>query len=200
MRQSLIALLTPLLASFARGQPPERTYDLPLKNFTQRLDHSGNNSVTFPQRYQLDTSHFKPGGPILFHQSEEGKLVPLDQNMFFDYAKELGAISCTLEHRFFGTSFPEGLSVTSNITTEQFRPLTLDNILLDSVNFVNWVRKTVPGAQDSKVIYTGGEHLRSEDRMLGTKLTNPTPQARTAVFWPFWRACITRRPSTAACP
>ena len=70
--------------------------------------------------------------------------------------QKLGGIVATLEHRFFGSSYPEGTS-WENTTTAQFGPLTLENVLEDSVAFVTWIKKTVPGAKNSKVIISGGE-------------------------------------------
>ncbi|KUJ07811.1 uncharacterized protein LY89DRAFT_742579 [Mollisia scopiformis] len=132
-------------------------YNPPKQNFTQKLNHGSNDNTTFQQQYQINTAFFKPGGPILFHQSEEGPLVPLNSSVFTDYAPELGALVATLEHRFFGTSFPAG-SAYNNVTTEAYAPLTLGNVMQDSIEFVNWIRQTTPGAENSKVIYTGGSY------------------------------------------
>jgi hypothetical protein len=46
----------------------------PLQNFTQLVDHSGSSNATFQQRYQLDTTNFQPGGPILLFQGPEVSL------------------------------------------------------------------------------------------------------------------------------
>jgi hypothetical protein len=43
----------------------------PIYNLTQLVDHGGNNTSTFNQRYQLVTDYFKPGGPILLIQGAE---------------------------------------------------------------------------------------------------------------------------------
>ncbi|KAH8883404.1 hypothetical protein GQ53DRAFT_771862 [Thozetella sp. PMI_491] len=133
-------------------------FNPPLQNFTQKLEHASSDNVTFQQQYQLNTTHFRPGGPILFHQSEELPVVPVELHVFADYAEELGAIITTLEHRYFGKSFPDGMDVKSNITKATFAPLTLDNVLQDAVEYVNWIRKTVPGAENSPVIYSGGSY------------------------------------------
>jgi hypothetical protein len=46
-----------------------------VKNFTQLVDHTNPSqptaNATFLQQYQLDTSAYKPGGPILFFQGNE---------------------------------------------------------------------------------------------------------------------------------
>ena len=148
-----LTILIPVVA--AQGLPPS-SYIPPAKNFTQKLNHGSYDNVTFPQLYQLDTSSFRPGGPILFHQGEEGPMKPVAAHVFSDYAPKLGGIIATLEHRFFGSSYPEGPS-WENTTTAQFGPLTLENVLQDSVAFVTWIKKTVLGAENSKVIISGGE-------------------------------------------
>ncbi|KAI1379839.1 serine carboxypeptidase S28-domain-containing protein [Hypoxylon crocopeplum] len=141
----------------AQALPPS-SYVPKAQNFTQKLNHDKpNDKTTFQQLYQMDATHFKPGGPILFHQSEESTMVPIASNAFFDYAPEVGGILAGLEHRFFGSSFP-ARSTYDNITTEDYKPLTLDNVLRDGVEFVNWIRRTVPGAENSPVIYTGGSY------------------------------------------
>jgi len=134
----------------------EPVFDPPLQNFTQKVNHNSSDDTTFLQRYQLDTRHFRPGGPILFHQGEEEAISPLAYHVFSDYAPKLGAIIASLEHRYFGESYPSGLSVTSNITAQQYAPLTLENVLQDSIEFVRFIHKTVPGAENSKVIHSAG--------------------------------------------
>jgi len=95
------------------------TLSPPAQNLTQKVDHASNDNATFLQRYQLDTTHFKPGGPILFHQGEELSLEnsPIAEHVFSDYAPKLGGIAATLEHRYFGRSYPYGLNATSDIST-----------------------------------------------------------------------------------
>ena len=157
---STSTLLWTLLAITVTAQSNYTCVGVPCLNFTQKLNHDKPDDLTtFQQRYQLDTSHFKPGGPILFHQSEELPLssTPISHHVFSDYASKLGGIAVALEHRYFGTSYPSGLSVTSNITAAQYAPLTLDNIFEDSVAFLKWVKETVPGAENSPVIYGGGK-------------------------------------------
>jgi hypothetical protein len=89
----------------------------PFQSFAQRVDHSANDNATFMQRYQLDATHFKAGGPILFHQSEESNISTIVGHVFSDYAPKLNAIVATLEHRYFGESFPYNLTGSSEITS-----------------------------------------------------------------------------------
>ena len=142
------------------------------KFFTQKLDHRSNSSTTFQQQYQLVTDFFQLGGPILYTVSLESSVMRCVESLaFLDYAQELGAIVAVLEHRFFGDSFPPGVS-DSNATAEDFAPLALDNVLLDSVTFVDWIKSTVTGANKSKVIVEGGSYAGTLATLL--RLRYPT--------------------------
>ena len=131
----------------------------PIEFFVQKLDHADNSSTTtFQQRYQLDTSRFKPGGPILFYQGAEStEFFCIEGVHFSDMAEDLGAALVAIEHRFFGGSFPAGVGA-DNATKEDFLPLTMENVVADSVALVQWVKNTVPGAQNSRVIVNGGSY------------------------------------------
>lgn len=71
----------------------------PVQQFPQKIDHSNPSNGTFSQVYQLDTTYFEDGGPILFYQGAEEPLTPLNFTVFADYAAKLGAMVVTLEHR-----------------------------------------------------------------------------------------------------
>ena len=148
-----------------------------VKNFTQLIDHtettseSGSNA-TFLQQYQLDTSSYRSGGPILFYQGNEGVSITCIKYLVLpEWAKELGAAVATLEHRFFGDS------LVSNATdpTVRFKTLTPENVMLDSVRFVEWVKSTLPGANDSKVIVQGASY--------GATLSTLLRQNYPNTFW-----------------
>ncbi|KPI34908.1 Lysosomal Pro-X carboxypeptidase [Cyphellophora attinorum] len=166
----------------ASTAPLSATLTPEILNFTQKLDHSAKDSQeTFQQSYQIVTDYFREGGPILFVQSAESPLVLLQYNVFIDWAEELGAIVATLEHRFFGTSYPEDFHF-ANPGPDDYAQLTLDNAIKDGVHFVNWIRETVPGAQDSKVIYNGGSYggflaaeaiIREPDAFYGSIASSP---------------------------
>lgn len=153
------------------GNPANCTY--PTRYFRQLVDHSKNEgdyilngidsskSATFLQQYQMITDYFKPGGPILFYQGAEAPLSCLEYQVHLQYAIELGGIAVSLEHRFFGLSIPVAdLSYENNLEwpTSALASLTLDNVLLDSVTFLEWIRSSVPGAERSKIIGFGGSY------------------------------------------
>ncbi|KAE8446302.1 hypothetical protein EG329_012388 [Mollisiaceae sp. DMI_Dod_QoI] len=124
--------------------------------FPQLIDH-GNSSTngTFLQQYQVNSTFFKPGGPILYYQQAETALFACLEDLILpQWAAELGAMAITLEHRFFGLSNP---SNASNVI-EKYTSLTLENVMLDAVTFVEHIKDTVPGAQNSSVIIMGGSY------------------------------------------
>jgi dipeptidyl-peptidase-2/lysosomal Pro-X carboxypeptidase len=124
------------------------------KFFEQNVDHYGPRYQLFPQQYQILDTYFKPGGPILFYQGgETADMICLEDLILPTWAKELGALAVTLEHRFFGKSNPNNFE---NLTV-RYDTLTLDNVLEDSVNFITWIKENVNGARDSPVIATGGK-------------------------------------------
>ncbi|ETI25976.1 hypothetical protein G647_02753 [Cladophialophora carrionii CBS 160.54] len=123
--------------------------------FTQAVDHGNASAGTFQQQYQVVSHSFKPGGPILFYQQPETKVFAcMELSIFPEWAAELGALVITLEHRFFGLSNPSNASDP----VEKYKTLTLENVMLDAVTFVNHVKNTTSGAKDSKVIVTGGSY------------------------------------------
>ncbi|KAI8966151.1 hypothetical protein F5Y11DRAFT_214551 [Daldinia sp. FL1419] len=156
-----------LLAAMAVARhPPARvqsnTSGIATQDFIQKVNHTVDaSSATFKQRYQLITQYFEPGGPILFVQSAETGMPHINSTDFIDYAPKLGALVAMLEHRFFGDfrhgSYPQHYNPL-NVTNETFDSLTLDNVLQDGVDFVNWIKKTVLGAANSRVIYGGSSY------------------------------------------
>ncbi|KUJ07594.1 uncharacterized protein LY89DRAFT_766264 [Mollisia scopiformis] len=113
--------------------------------------HDGSSNTTFQQRYQLDVSYFKPGGPILLLQGAEIipglEAEPIDEFDFYDDTIELNGIAAGIEHRFFGTSFPPGFDGSK----ASYAPLTLENVLTDTVALVELIRANVSGAEHSPV-------------------------------------------------
>ncbi|KAI1138591.1 hypothetical protein F5Y05DRAFT_413212 [Hypoxylon sp. FL0543] len=157
----VLKILVLLAAMAVARHPPARvqsnTGGVTTLNFNQKVNHTADaGSETFKQRYQLTTQHFEPGGPILFIQSAEAGMSAINASDFVDYAPKLGALVVMLEHRFFGDlhggSYPAGYD-PMNISKAAVASLTLDNVLQDGVNFVNWIKGTIPGAKDSRVIY-----------------------------------------------
>jgi hypothetical protein len=111
-------------------------------NFTQLLNHVNNDSRTFNQSYQIDTTWFRPGGPILFRQGDEDPIPiavsdAIHNEVMFDYAPELGALQVAIKHRFFGSSFPEDFNADD---PDSYTSLTVDNIVQYSVTLVEYIK------------------------------------------------------------
>ena len=152
------------------------TCKYPYKTFTQLIhhpmstlnfsthnlqdDHSSNNTDTFNQQYQIIRQFHRSGGPILFYQGAESPLDCAEMRAFFLYAMELGAMVVAIEHRFFGQSWPRDLFLDNDKdqTVSALSSLTLENVLLDSVELVKHIKSTVPEVQDSQVIAFGGSY------------------------------------------
>ncbi|KAI0139425.1 serine carboxypeptidase S28-domain-containing protein [Hypoxylon sp. NC0597] len=162
----LFKILGLLVAMTVAHRPPTRiqshTGEIETRDFVQKVNHTADaGAETFKQRYQLITRYFEPGGPILFVQSAEAGMPVINASDFMDYAPKLGALVAMLEHRFFGDfyggSYPPGYDPTS-ISNVSLKSLTLDNVLQDGVNFINWIKGTIHGAKGSRVIYGGSSY------------------------------------------
>lgn len=132
-------------------------------NFSGQGHHhvqDSGDTKTFLQQYKVIDDYFKPGGPIMFFQGAEHELECFEIYSLFQYAIEVGALVVGIEHRFFGLSVPGNLSYENQLNwpSSAMSSLTLENVLMDSVELVKWIKSTVPGAQDSTVIAYGGSY------------------------------------------
>ena len=70
------------------------------------------------------------------------------------FAEKLGGLAVSLEHRYFGKSLPFGPN--QSYTPSGMKYLTLDNVMADAVTFIDMIRASTPGANDSKTIVASG--------------------------------------------
>lgn len=70
--------------------------------------HSEKLSFSFPQRYFVNETYYKPGGPVFLMIGGEGPANPawMQYGTWLTYAKKVGALCLMLEHRFYGKSHP----------------------------------------------------------------------------------------------
>lgn len=160
--KTVILLVGVAMAAHPAARVHSNSSGIATQNFIQKVNHTADGgSATFKQRYQLNTRYFEPGGPILFLQSAEAGMPSINSSDLMDYAPKLKALVAILEHRYFGDfhggSYPAKYD-PMNISSGVFNSLTLDNVLQDGVDFVNWIKKTVSGAAESPVIYSGCEY------------------------------------------
>ncbi|KAJ2998878.1 hypothetical protein NUW58_g182 [Xylaria curta] len=96
------------------------------------IDHFPHNSRyvphakgTFKQRYFVETSYYKPDGPVFLYLGGEGSIdgdTHLDASLIEQFVKRFNGIGVVLENRYYGTSFPFNTSTTDELlylTTEQ---------------------------------------------------------------------------------
>lgn len=118
---------------------PSKLY--PAYNMSVPIDHFHNDSSYEPHsdglfnlRYWFDSSHYKPGGPVIVLQSGEtsgeDRLPFLQKGILAQLSQATNGVGVVLEHRYYGTSFP-----VPDLSTENLRFLTTDQALGDMVFF-----------------------------------------------------------------
>uniref|UniRef100_A0A8C2EL56 Serine protease 16 n=1 Tax=Cyprinus carpio TaxID=7962 RepID=A0A8C2EL56_CYPCA len=78
--------------------------------FIQRLDHfSGADTRVWKQRYFVNDTFYRPGGPVFLMIGGEGPANPawMQYGTWLLYAQKLGALCLLLEHRFYGKKYLE---------------------------------------------------------------------------------------------
>eukprot|EP01132_Coremiostelium_polycephalum_P003881 gene3881-4842_t len=130
----------------------------PIYWFVQTLDHfDPTNTQTFKQRYYVNSQYYDPnaGGPILLYINGEGPVSSPPNNAndaVVIYAKALGAMIVTLEHRYYGDSSP-----FEDLSTENLKYLTSQQGLNDLATFISWYQTTVQ-KWSGKVVTIGGSY------------------------------------------
>ncbi|KAI0782858.1 serine carboxypeptidase S28-domain-containing protein [Abortiporus biennis] len=109
------------------------------------LDHFNSSSKsTFKNRYWLNDTYFKPGGPVFVFDSGEQNAEPLLPYYLQEYhglsatmqlAKRYHGLAVLWEHRFYGESLP--FPVNENTTADQWKFLTTEQALEDVVYFAD---------------------------------------------------------------
>ncbi|KAI2617711.1 peptidase S28 [Hypomontagnella submonticulosa] len=149
-------LLLLMAAALGLGYAQSTTSDCDYQWITQPIDHFGAVNGTFKQRYSIFDDFYKPGGPIMFFQGEESWVLDCaNTTIMYEYARQLGGLAVSLEHRYFGQSLPFG---QNSHTPSNMKYLTLDNVMADAVAFIEHVKETNDGASDSKAIIASGSY------------------------------------------
>ncbi|XP_001868269.2 putative serine protease K12H4.7 [Culex quinquefasciatus] len=141
-----------------RGDPAKRVTraQVSTKWIKQKLDHfDPQNPSTWSMRYMENGEHYVPGSPLFIFVGGEWTISAgsIQQGHFYDMAAEHRAYLFYTEHRYYGQSRP-----TVNTRTDQMRFLNVDQALADLAHFVEEMRRTIPGAENSKVIMVGGSY------------------------------------------
>ncbi|KAJ1816034.1 hypothetical protein LPJ75_002161 [Coemansia sp. RSA 2598] len=132
--------------------------------FTQPVDHfdrTGNNNRQWSQRYMINSTFYRSGGPIFMITPGESPLLSYytDSVHLASLAQSTGGMVVAIEHRFYGQSNP-----LPDLSGESLAYLTIDNVLEDFASFIRAI-KTNPSSifpmavpKDTKVVFGGGSY------------------------------------------
>lgn len=113
-------------------------FSVPIDHFHNESRYEPHSSDSFPLRYWLDTSNYKPGGPVIvLHSGEfdsDGRLPYLQHGIVPILTKATGGVGLVMEHRYYGTSFP-----VPDLTNENLRFLTTEQALADTAYFAQHI-------------------------------------------------------------
>jgi len=122
--------------------------------FTQPLDHlQKSGSPTWQQKYQVNSTFYKPGGPIFMFLGGEGPLrsdCTSGHYVLNYYAPQFNALIVCAEHRFYGDSIP-----TTNYSTGSLQFLTSEQALAD---FADLTTALLQQYNATQVISIGGSY------------------------------------------
>jgi len=124
--------------------------------FQQELDHfDGQNQGTWKQRYFVNDTFWRAGGPFFINIGGEGAISEREVSghlMMSSYAQTYSAMVVSVEHRFYGKSQPK-----PDLSTENLRLLTSQQALADAANFIVAL-KEMYNAPQAPVITFGGSY------------------------------------------
>lgn len=133
----------------------ERPQTPPEQWFVQKLDHfNGADSRVWKQRYFVNDTYYKTGGPIFIQIGGEGTADPIwmVEGAWVTYARIYGAYTAMLEHRYYGSSHP-----TDDMSTDNLRYLSSEQALADLAAFIVDLKLRL-GNPNIKVITFGGSY------------------------------------------
>lgn len=118
-----------------------KAYNLsvPVDHFHDDPQYEPHSDDFFPVRYFLETSYYKPGGPVIViasgETSAEDRVPYLNTGIGSVLAKATGGMVVSLEHRYYGTTFP-----VPNLSLENYRFLTTEQAVADAAYFAKNVQ------------------------------------------------------------
>ncbi|XP_015607074.1 putative serine protease K12H4.7 [Cephus cinctus] len=140
------------------GEPVlSKKYELPNDQwFEQFLDHfNPTDARTWQQRYFVNSSYFKKGGPVFLMIGGEGTASAkwMVEGQWIEYAKQFGALCFQLEHRFYGKSHP-----TSDLSIKNMVYLSSEQALADLAYFIEGMNRLYQIPAGTKWIAFGGSY------------------------------------------
>eukprot|EP00929_Paragymnodinium_shiwhaense_P097642 TRINITY_DN59276_c0_g2_i1.p1 TRINITY_DN59276_c0_g2~~TRINITY_DN59276_c0_g2_i1.p1 ORF type:complete len:531 (+),score=85.61 TRINITY_DN59276_c0_g2_i1:183-1775(+) len=127
--------------------------------FEQDIDHfswaaTPTGEQTFQQRYFVNKTHWKPGGPIFFYCGNEGnaEMYVNSTGLMWENAKEFSAALVFAEHRYYGESKPFKAAMMKHL-----HYLTMEQALADYAKLIHFLKSDWQSLH-SHVIAFGGSY------------------------------------------
>lgn len=138
----LAGLTTAQVGPIGQNGRPSTYYS---QNFTQLIDHFQNSSRyapntngTFNQRYWIDNSYYKSGGPVFLYiggeVAGESRFSNLQTGIIQILMNATNGLGIILENRYYGESWP-----FENSSTDNLRYLTTEQTIADNAYFAQHV-------------------------------------------------------------
>ncbi|CAJ2506574.1 Uu.00g007040.m01.CDS01 [Anthostomella pinea] len=119
-------------------------FDQAIDHFPQSSRYARHSNGKFKQRYFVETSYYKAGGPVFLYLAGEGPIdgdTHLDVSLITHLMEQFNGAGVVLENRYYGTSCPFNSS-----TTDELLYLTTEQVIADFDVFARKV--TLPGLTD----------------------------------------------------
>jgi hypothetical protein len=121
--------------------------------FDQLIFHDDPSRGTFKQRYFVDSSFFNAAsGPVFLNIGGEGPAGGSPGGGAAALGQQLGALLITIEHRYYGDSFPAPLSDRATLAAT----LKIDTVMQDLAAFVLHIKAQLSGSH--KWLSIGGSY------------------------------------------
>ncbi|KAI1118069.1 peptidase S28 [Nemania sp. NC0429] len=150
MPRRLQSLATTSASVLPRNKRPAYYFDQPIDHFPHNPRYVPHAKGTFKHRYFVETSYYKPGGPVFLYLGGEGPIdndSHLDGSLIEQFMKRFNGIGVVLENRYYGTSVPFNTS-----TTDELVYLATEQVIADFDLFAREVK--LPGVKNVNAPHT----------------------------------------------
>ncbi|CAG8594401.1 10447_t:CDS:2, partial [Dentiscutata heterogama] len=152
------SVLSVHLTSNVYARDVNETNSQPLYHYyKQFIDHNDKSCGTFSQRFLINSTYYKPGGPIFLHTPGEGAINPIivEASGISETVASFNGLLITIEHRYYGESYPP----IKNLNTPNMKFLTVNQVLADFAEFIkNPPTDIIECPKDAKWIFVGGSY------------------------------------------
>jgi pimeloyl-ACP methyl ester carboxylesterase len=121
--------------------------------FNQLIWHNDSSKGTFKQRWFIDYTFWNGSGPVFLNIGGEGPAGGSPGGYTAVLGQSLGALLLTIEHRYYGDSFPAPLSDRSTLET-----LQVDTVMNDLAAFVQYIQKDIIQSTSLPFLAIGGSY------------------------------------------